>query len=115
YIDIMLMIKNAYFCVAKAQVDNPGSNWFLISMGTDGLESIFGVVRTMVGNNTNADVLQLAQCLSHSVEVTNIIAEHPEWDRGPHHLHITALGPDMKPADDVDHINAASWRGDTCI
>ncbi|KAI0027508.1 hypothetical protein K488DRAFT_61333 [Vararia minispora EC-137] len=115
YINIMLMIKNTFFCVAKAQVDNPGSNWFLISMGTDGLESIFGVVQTMVGNDANADVLQLAQHLSHSVEVTNIIAEHPEWDQSPRHLHITALGPDMKPADDVDHINAASWHGDTCI
>ncbi|KAI0027796.1 hypothetical protein K488DRAFT_80975 [Vararia minispora EC-137] len=115
YIDIMLMIKNVYFCVAKAQVDNPGSNWFLISMGTDGLESIFGVVQTMVGNDANADVLQLAQRLSHSVEVTNIIAEHPEWDRGPRRLHVTALGPDMKPVDDVDHINAASWHGDACI
>ncbi|KAI0028717.1 hypothetical protein K488DRAFT_57891 [Vararia minispora EC-137] len=115
YIDIMLMIKNAYFCVAKVQVDNPGSNWFLISMGTDSLESIFSVVQTMVGNDANADVLQLAQRLSHYVEVTNIIAEHPRWDRGLRHLHVTALGPDMKPADDVDHINAASWCGDTCI
>ncbi|KAI0027437.1 hypothetical protein K488DRAFT_74543 [Vararia minispora EC-137] len=107
--------KNVYFCVAKAQVDNPGSNWFLISTGTNGLESIFGVVRTMVGNDANIDVLQLAQRLSHSVEVTNIIAEHPEWDRDPRHLHVTALGPDMKPVDDVDHINAASWRSDACI
>ncbi|KAI0028022.1 hypothetical protein K488DRAFT_59754, partial [Vararia minispora EC-137] len=115
FIDIMLMIKNTYFCVAKAKADNPGSAWFLIWMGTDSLESILGVVRTMVGNDSNADMLQLAQRLSHSVEVTNVFAEHKEWDRGPRRLQITALGLNMKPADNVDHISASSWRGDTCV
>ncbi|KAI0027217.1 hypothetical protein K488DRAFT_81199 [Vararia minispora EC-137] len=76
FIDIMLMIKNAYFCVAKAKADNPRSAWFLIWMGTNSLESIFGVVRTMVGNDLNTDMLQLAQRLSHSVEVTNVFAEY---------------------------------------
>ncbi|KAI0026739.1 hypothetical protein K488DRAFT_75117 [Vararia minispora EC-137] len=73
------------------------------------------VVRTMVGNDLNADMPQLAQHLSHSVEVTNVFVEHKEWDQGLHRLQITALGPNMKPADNVDHISTSSWCGDTCI
>lgn len=44
YFDLMSMIKNAYFCLAKAQVDNPNGKFFLILLGTDGLEKIFGKV-----------------------------------------------------------------------
>jgi len=33
YIDIMIMIKNAYFCVAKAKVDDPIGKFFLEQIG----------------------------------------------------------------------------------
>jgi hypothetical protein len=35
YLNIILMIKNAFFCIVKAKVDNPASNFYLISLGTD--------------------------------------------------------------------------------
>ncbi|KAI0026869.1 hypothetical protein K488DRAFT_75011 [Vararia minispora EC-137] len=105
FIDIMLIIKNTYFCIAKVKADNLRSTWFLIWMGTDSLESIFRVVQIMVGNDSNADMLQLVQCLSHSVKVTNVFAEHKKWDQGPN----------KKPADNVNHINVSSWLGDTCV
>ncbi|KAF7355857.1 hypothetical protein MVEN_00914300 [Mycena venus] len=38
FVNIMLMIKNAFFCVAKAKVDIPDSEFFLILLGTDRLE-----------------------------------------------------------------------------
>ena len=38
YIDLMIMVKNAYFCVAKAKVDNPIGKFFLILLGTDRLD-----------------------------------------------------------------------------
>jgi len=41
YFDTMCMIKNAYFCVAKVQCDNPGGSFYLILLGTDGLEKVF--------------------------------------------------------------------------
>ena len=37
----MCMIKNAYFCVAKVQCDNPEGFFYLILLGTDGLEKVF--------------------------------------------------------------------------
>lgn len=59
YIDLMIMIKNAYFCMVKAKVDNPTEKFFLILLGTDRLEDIFGILRTMVGNDSTLDILQL--------------------------------------------------------
>jgi len=44
YINIMIMIKNAYFCVAKAKVDDLIGKFFLILLGTDRLEDIFGIL-----------------------------------------------------------------------
>jgi hypothetical protein len=44
YVDIMLMVKNVYFCVAKAKVNNPQDTFHIISLGTDRLEQFFGLV-----------------------------------------------------------------------
>ena len=66
--DLILLVKNAYFCVAKAKIHAPDSNFYLILNGTDRLESTFSVVRSMVGNDANADVLMLGYRLSHAVE-----------------------------------------------
>ncbi|KIM34748.1 hypothetical protein M413DRAFT_33053 [Hebeloma cylindrosporum] len=41
YFDTMRMIKNAYFCIAKVQCDNPEGFFYLILLGTDGLEKVF--------------------------------------------------------------------------
>ena len=60
FFDVMSMIKNVYMCVAKTQVNNLDGKFWVILLGTDGLEEVFGKVRTMVGNDTNADELQLA-------------------------------------------------------
>ena len=38
YWDIQIMIKNAYFCIAKAKCDDPGRKFFLILLGTNQLE-----------------------------------------------------------------------------
>jgi hypothetical protein len=59
FFDVMSMIKNIYFCVAKTQVDNPNGQFWIILLGTDRLEKIFGMVHTMIGNDSHADQLQL--------------------------------------------------------
>ena len=78
----MSMIKNVYFCVAKTQIDNPTAQFWIILLGTDGLEKVFGKVRTMVGGDTNADQLQLANHIDGAVQCINILEEHPEWGAG---------------------------------
>ena len=47
--DVMCMIKNIYFSVAKTQVDNPDGSFWIILLGTDCLEKVFGQVHTIVG------------------------------------------------------------------
>ena len=53
YIDLMIMIKNVLFCVAKAKIDDPDGELWIILLATDCLEELFGILHTMVGNNAN--------------------------------------------------------------
>ncbi|KAH9023760.1 hypothetical protein EDB85DRAFT_2075266 [Lactarius pseudohatsudake] len=114
--DLILLVKNVYFCVTKAKVYTPDGNFYLVLNGTDRLESTFGVVRSMVGNDANADILTLGYRLSHAVECLNILSEHPTWDRGPRHLHLHGIedgnGDILSKS---DHITPASWEGNVNV
>ncbi|KAJ7198077.1 hypothetical protein GGX14DRAFT_374467, partial [Mycena pura] len=116
FTDIMIMIKNAYFCVAKAKVDDPTGNFWLILLGTDRLEELFGILRTMIGNDRNLDQLQLAERITGTTEVANIFAMYPHWDRAPRRLQLPTLARDSSELPErADHIKPPSWRGDTSL
>jgi hypothetical protein len=116
YVDIMLMVKNVYFCVAKAKVDNPGGTFHIILLGTDRLEQFFGLVRTAVGTDTNVDTVQLGNRASGLTEVAIILAQHPEWDRAPRRLQLPVISKDSgEITTKADHINPASWRGNVDV
>ena len=70
-VSMMIMIKNVIFSIAKAMVDNPDGEFWIIPLGTDCLKELFGILRTMVGTNSNSDILQLVSCLSGTREVSN--------------------------------------------
>jgi len=113
YIDLMIMIRNVLFCVAKAKIDNPDGEFWIILLGTDHLEELFGILRTMVGNDANLDILQLVSHLSGTTEVANILAKYPQWDHSPRRLKLPAMSCESKEIpDSADHIKPASWRGD---
>ena len=57
FVDIGIMIKNVFFCIVKAKMDHPLDPFFLVLLGTDRLETLFGILRTMVGNDANLDIL----------------------------------------------------------
>jgi len=82
FIDIGIMIKNVFFCVAKVKADHPMQPFFIVLLGTDQLKTLFGILHTMVGNDANLDILQLALRVTATTEVSNILAKHPEWDNG---------------------------------
>ncbi|KAF6746419.1 hypothetical protein DFP72DRAFT_1076427 [Ephemerocybe angulata] len=112
YADIMIMVKNAYFCVAKAKVDNPDGSFSLILLGTDRLEELFGNLRTMIGNDSNLDILQASWRLAGTAEVANILAKYPQWDRPPRRLKIPAVNRNMEPLPaSIDHLKPGSWVG----
>jgi hypothetical protein len=79
----MLMIKNAFFCITKAKVDDPEGEFWIILLGTDCLEELFGILRTMVRNDANLDIYQLIGCIVGTTEVSNILAKYPHWDHSP--------------------------------
>ncbi len=113
YRDIILMVKNAYICVVKAKLHDPIALFFLILLGTDRLEDDFGLVRSIVGNNANADIFSLSTRFSHTVEVRNIFSKYTKWDRGPRQLCLWAIedgNGNVLAA--VDHIGPASWKED---
>lgn len=115
-IDMMIMIKNVVFCVAKAKVDDPEGEFWIILLGTDRLEELFGILRTMVGNDANLDVLQLVSRLSGTTEVSNILAKYPQWDHAPRRLKLPALTRESEAIPDrADHIKPASWRGNVKV
>ncbi|KAK0438802.1 hypothetical protein EV421DRAFT_1891895 [Armillaria borealis] len=87
FMDIGIMIKNMFFCVAKAKVDDLSGKFWIILLGTDHLEQLFGILHSIVGNNMNLDILQLVIRLTGTTEVEV---------------------SDSK----VDHINPASWQGE---
>jgi len=116
YIDIMIMIKNIFFCVAKVKADNPNGKFHIIMLGTDRLEELFGILRTMVGTDASLDIMQLLLRMGGTAEVSMILAKHPEWDRSPRRLKLPALsknGLDIHKG--VDHIKPASWVGDVSV
>ena len=115
YSDIQVMIKNVYFCVAKAKVDPNITHFYAILLGTDRLEVTFSILRTIVGNDANADTLQLTTQLSHISEVQNILALHPEWDHTPCHLKLPSLNELEKKSQHMDHITPTLWEGDVRV
>ncbi|KAN0138828.1 hypothetical protein V8E53_003216 [Lactarius tabidus] len=89
YLDIVLMIKNAYFCVAKMKIDNPNMNFYLISLGTDHLETFFGLICTAVGTDSN----------------------HPKWDYGMHCMSLPVFSKETQEfTSKADHINPRDWH-----
>ena len=115
YTDIMIMTKNVFFCVAKAKVDNPSGKLYIITLGTDRLETFFGLVRTAVGTDANMDMLQLGSRASGLTEVAVILAEHPEWDYGKRRLTLPVFSNDGDFTSKADHINPRDWRGDVSV
>ncbi|KAF7330749.1 hypothetical protein MVEN_02413600 [Mycena venus] len=114
FVNLMIMIKNVFFCVAKTKVDIPDGKFWLILLGTDRLETFFGLLRSAIGPDSNIDLLQLANRASGLCEIAAIMAEHPEWDRAPRRLKLPAVGEAGKilPSK-FDHLNPTSWRGNT--
>ncbi|KAJ7455119.1 hypothetical protein FB451DRAFT_1049058, partial [Mycena latifolia] len=113
FVNIMVMIKNTFFCVAKAKVDIPDSEFFLILLGTDRLEKLFGLIRTAVGTDSNFDLLQLSSRASNLTEVYIILGLKPHWDRGPRRIKLHAvINEQGEVSRNADHVSPTSWIGD---
>ena len=67
----------------------------------------------MVGNDTNADQLQLTNPIDGAVQCVKILKIHPEWSGQSQCLNIKPLPSDaVDISNKYDHINLKSWKGD---
>lgn len=113
YHDTMAMIKNAFFCVAKTQIDDPEGLFWLILLCSDELEKLFGRVRSITGTDSNCNQLQLTHRLDNGVQCNTILAAHPDWVRGPRRLAFqNVIEQGHEATQKSDHINPISWVGD---
>ncbi|KAH9032479.1 hypothetical protein EDB85DRAFT_2145593 [Lactarius pseudohatsudake] len=116
YVDLIMMVKNVFFCVAKAKIDTPNDDFSIVLLGTDRLENLFGCLQTIIGNDANVDNYQLGSRLTGTMESANILAMHPEWDKAPRRLHLPCVsrGSSEIPAS-ADHISPRSWRASQAL
>ncbi len=115
YADLQLMIKNVFFCAAKEKVWDPNNNMYIILHRMDQLETSFGILHTMVGNDTNADALQLSTRLSHVSKIQNILAAHLAWDCSPHQLKLPSWDEVEMKSQHMDHVTPTLWKGDVTV
>ncbi|TEB21082.1 hypothetical protein FA13DRAFT_1757657 [Coprinellus micaceus] len=116
YTDIVIMVKNVYFCVAKTKADDPDGLFWLILLRTDRLKELFGNLRTMVGNDANLDLLQVSWRLSSTTEIANILSKYPHWDRPPRRLQLPAVQLDGQPISTAsDHLKPRCWDADLSV
>ncbi|KAH9177126.1 hypothetical protein EDB89DRAFT_1845633, partial [Lactarius sanguifluus] len=95
YVDLIMMVKNVFFCAAKAKIDTPNDDFSIILLGTDRLENLFGCLRTIIGNDANVDNYQLSSRLTRPMELANILAMYPEWDKALRCLHLLCMSWDL--------------------
>ena len=112
YHDIQIMVKNVFFCVAKATWDTPNGKFFIILLGTDRLEWIFGLIQSQYGSNVNVSTYSLSSRASGAVECHSILSQWPEWDWGPHQLWLQGVSESTGVEQKINHLNPASWKGD---
>ncbi|KAF8802080.1 hypothetical protein BYT27DRAFT_7226487 [Phlegmacium glaucopus] len=99
-----------------AKIDDHDGELWIILLATDCLEELFGILRTMVRNDTNLDLLQLVCRLAGTTEVSNILAKYPHWDQAPRRLKLPALSRESKEIpDSANHIKPSSWRGNVKV
>ncbi|KAG9089573.1 hypothetical protein FRC06_001483, partial [Ceratobasidium sp. 370] len=107
YYDIQASVKNAVFCIAKTKVLDLTRRFYLLQLGDDRLEGLFGIYRTLSGDR-NLDILQLAERSGAVQQVTDILTQYPESDRKPYRI-------SLEGASGIDHLNPAGWIGNVCV
>ncbi|KAH8979219.1 hypothetical protein EDB86DRAFT_3089271 [Lactarius hatsudake] len=106
YVDLVMMVKNVFFCVTKAKINTPNDDFNIVLLGTNHLENLFGCLWTIIGNDANVDNYQLGLRLTGTMESANILALHPEWDKALRRLHLPCVSLDLSEIpSSADHIS----------
>lgn len=98
YHDTQAMVRALFHCVRQAQQHCPSEPMFLWQVGTDGLENLFALVRTLT-HASNVDAKELADRLGAAVALEEIYNKHPDWAKVSRRLNET-----------LDHMNVLTWE-----
>lgn len=102
YHDLQATIRGIFTVVLKVQEHCPATPVFLWQIGTDALENLFAVVRTLT-HASNVDGKELGDRLGAAVALEVIYAKHPGWARTSRRLSLAVTG-------EIDHTNVRSWE-----
>lgn len=80
YHDLQATYKNVFFCAAKFKVYHPERPFFIVILGTDPEERLFGNVRLKYKQN-GLNALEILYCARALKEMTAVMEQHPEWTK----------------------------------
>lgn len=82
YADSQVMVKNAFFYLAKQLLMDPSLPVLLMLSDDDRLENLFGRVRMQGAHNCGVDLKTLMDRLAAAMDLCHIFSVHPSWDQG---------------------------------
>ncbi|CAM9391324.1 unnamed protein product, partial [Hapterophycus canaliculatus] len=98
YHDLQATIRCVFIVIAQAQVICPSLLIYLFQLGTDNVETLFAILRTMTHSRTFS-YKELCERLAHASQVDEVWSRYDGWRRSSRHLLNTA-----------DSMNMATWN-----
>ncbi|KAG1821707.1 uncharacterized protein BJ212DRAFT_1445214 [Suillus subaureus] len=105
FYDTQSMSKNICFCVAKQQKLDGRQKFWIIQMGDNDLEELFGIMRMKGGHNSAMNYSQALDRIGAAKDIDAVFKKHPELNPGSCHLKLTSV-------EGLDHICPDLWCGD---
>ena len=78
YHDMKSTIQDAFIAAEKFNRTKPDEDLLLMLLGTDQLERLFSVIRTMT-HAKNCDLLELLDRYQLASSIEKVFQKHPEW------------------------------------
>ena len=103
YMDIQSSIQDAFVAAHTMHHFDPNQNLYLFLLGTDLLENLFSVIRTLSHAN-NSDFFELIQKLNIANQIEEVLIAHPTWRRN------NRLMPNINPTN--DYSSTRDWVGE---
>ncbi|KAK4703495.1 hypothetical protein P7C70_g2722, partial [Phenoliferia sp. Uapishka_3] len=78
YHDFQSTIKNIIFCLAKAKLCSADYEFFISQFGSNSLEALFGIIRTL-SNDSTVTAASLPRKAGRALMITRIQEDYPDW------------------------------------
>ncbi|KAH8930569.1 hypothetical protein BT69DRAFT_1315014 [Atractiella rhizophila] len=108
YLDILLDISTIFKLAARACQMDSEYQFYIIRLGTDSLGKLFGILRTMVGSDSDCDAIQIIDRASTATLIKQIWHEHP--DLQPINQRLC-----LRSRDGSNHLRTIAVKGDVRI